>query len=148
MLIKELLELAMEKEYKDLEYLIMFLVFEKKVLTLNDDTSELDLYFLEKHKERMNKELHAFKKKLNIKSSKRVFEILSGGTVYYILAYSKKQAEYVAYENLIKIEKIEEKHASDLMYNGKVNLTLKELIKDKQTGILGGFDASNYQSLR
>ncbi len=47
--IRELLEMASESNYVDLQALIMFLVFEKEVHSLEDNSSALDLYFVEKH---------------------------------------------------------------------------------------------------
>lgn len=65
----------MELEQTDLIALIMFLVFEKKVLTLDDEAKELDLYFLPKHKERMNHELAAYKEKLSMKYPKALYVV-------------------------------------------------------------------------
>jgi len=48
MTLNELYDLAIKHDYLDLQALIMFLVYEKKVLKMEDDSSELDLYFLEK----------------------------------------------------------------------------------------------------
>src|SRR5699024_12302105 len=65
--LREVLEDAMDKDLIDLQALIMFLVMEKEVLTLEDNVSELDIYFLEKHHKRMNAALHAYKRKISIK---------------------------------------------------------------------------------
>lgn len=135
----------MEREYQDLECLIMFLVFEKQVLSFDDDSSELDLYFLDKHTKRMNRELHAYKAKMNIKNKMKVFKVQQNNSIYYIAAYTEKQARYIAYENMIQIEEIESQPLGDLMYNGTTNITLKELIKNAQPCILGNYDVSNYE---
>lgn len=49
------------KEFPSLRLLIEFLVYEKKVHQLSDDTSVLNKYFLPQHRERMSgllKEYH------------------------------------------------------------------------------------------
>src|SRR5690625_7833070 len=81
----------------------MFLVFEKKVLSMDDDTKELDLYFLEKHNRRMNKELHAYKKKMNIKYGKRVYEVSNDTKAIYGLANSVDNAKQISTRNGINI---------------------------------------------
>lgn len=75
MVVKELFEQANKNDYTDLQALIMFLVFEKKALKMEDDTREIDLYFLEKHSDRMNRELMSYKKKMSIKAKPVVYEI-------------------------------------------------------------------------
>src|SRR5690606_24842581 len=96
MTLGELLRETNEHDYIDLQALIMFLVFEKKVLTLDDNTKELDLYFLKKHRERMNRELHAYKQKMKMQYKPNVFEVKIKPKDYktvYILALTKIQAE-------------------------------------------------------
>ncbi len=61
MTLKEVYENAILEDYESLQLLIEFLIFEKQVLTFEDDSKELDLYFLPKHKERMNKLLMEYK---------------------------------------------------------------------------------------
>lgn len=55
MVIRELYLEALKHNHKALILLIDFLVNEKKVHTLTDDTSVLDKYFLPQHRERMNR---------------------------------------------------------------------------------------------
>src|SRR5699024_8220420 len=97
---------AIENEMLDLQALIMFLVFEKQVIKMDDDIKELDLFFLSKHKKRMNDELIAYKKKLNMKYKPYVFKVKSKRGTFYIYAKSEKQAKYIATENFIKVDDI------------------------------------------
>ena len=131
----------------DLQTLIIFLVFEKQVLSMEDNVKELDLYFLEKHSQRMNKELHAYKKKMNISYGKKVFKVWHENWISYIFAYSLEQAKFIAYQNLVEIESIKECELDKLMdYKGKY-ITLETLIKNKQPCLLGSFEITNYPSL-
>lgn len=148
MSIGEAFEQAMKHNYVDLQTLIMFLVFEKEVLTMQDDTKELDLYFLEKHNRRMNKELHAYKRKMNINYGPSVYEIRSNNQALFIYAYSQKQAEFIAYQNMIKFDAIRKSNMDELMHDGKKNVTFKDLVKGKKPCILGGYNVTNYKSLR
>src|SRR5690625_1046770 len=99
MTIKELFELAIEYEQTDVQVLIMFLVFEKKVHTMDDDKSELDLYFLPKHRERMEKELNEYKRKMNMKYPAEIYEVETTRDTLYIYADSELQARSFATSN-------------------------------------------------
>src|SRR5699024_3929498 len=123
-------------------------VFEKKVLTMEDDTKELDLYFKEKHNQRINKELHAYKRKMNIKYGPSVYEIETTNQTLFIYAHSQKQAECIAYQNKIKIDRIKLADMDMVVSNNGKNIRLRELVKGKSTCLLGGYDVTNYKSLR
>lgn len=140
MTIKELFEESMKMSYtEDLQALIMFLVFEKEVLSMNDDAKELNLYFLEKHRERMNAELNAFKKKMNITYSMRVYEFKNEMGATYILARSVDQAKLIAASNGIKFNDIDICDLDQKMiYNG-MEVTLKDIVKNRQPSVLGGY---------
>lgn len=148
MKLKDVFEQAIEFEYIDLQALIMFLVFEKEVLSMEDDAKELDLYFLEKHNQRMNKELHAYKKKMNMKYSPSVFEIKNQQYTGYIYAHSIAQAKYIAHRHLIKVDEIKEVDLDKFVTSENKQMTLRNLIKNKEPGILGGYEVKNYASLR
>lgn len=112
MTLKELLEKASKSNFVDLQALIMFLVFEKEVLSLDDDSSELDLYFIEKHNHRMNLELIAYKRKLNMNYSPNVYEIEVNHKRYksiFILAETQVQAE--TFSRSLMYEPIETSHS-------------------------------------
>ena len=136
MSIKELFDEAIKYDYIDLQALLMFLVFEKKVLTMEDDTKKLDLYFLEKHHERMNKELATYKKKMNMKYGMNVYKFAGR---FYVLAKSIEQAKFLAGRNNIPVEKVEMVSMDKLMNFNGLNITLRELTKNKEPSILGGF---------
>lgn len=53
--IRELYNEAVKDNREPLILLLDFLLFEKQTIKFEDDTSVLDVYFLPKHKERMNK---------------------------------------------------------------------------------------------
>lgn len=56
---------AITGEFHSLALLIEFLIFEKKVLTFEDDIKELDLYYKPNNRKRMNKLLLEYKEKLS-----------------------------------------------------------------------------------
>lgn len=61
--IRELYKEAILNNFESLQILIEFIVLEKKVNTFEDDITTLDVYFLPKHKKRMNKLLNEYKKR-------------------------------------------------------------------------------------
>lgn len=134
MILSEVLEQAMDNDMKDLEALIMFLVYEKQVLTLEDNVRELDLYFMAKHKKRMNRELTAYKKKMGFEYGMRVYKFIQDDHNFlYVYAKSLDQAKFLALGynyNTIKICDLDK-----VMHNG---LTLKEITRDKKPQVLGG----------
>lgn len=148
MSIGEAFEQAMKYDYVDLQALIMFLVFEKQVLTMEDNTKELDIYFKEKHNQRINKELHAYKSKMNINYGPSVHEIETTNQTLFIYAHSQKQAEFIAYQNMIKIDQIKLANMDELVSNNGKNIRLRDLVKGKSPCLLGGYDVTNYKSLR
>lgn len=125
---------AIEQDMTDLKALILFLVHEKEVHTLDDDSKVLDLYFLPKHKKRMNKELKAYKKKMGFKYKMRVYKFIQDDHNFlYVWAKSLDQAKFLALGynyNTIKICDLDK-----LMHNG---LTLREITRDKKPQVLGG----------
>lgn len=139
MFIKELFERATHEGYLDLQALIMFLVFEKKVLDMEDSADELYLYYQEKHSNRMNNELIKYKEKMNMKYGFRAFEVTGDGKTSYIAAFSEEQARYIAQKNLLVTEKVRWCRGDKLMtYKGK-DVTLGSVLKGRKAGILGGF---------
>lgn len=150
MTLGELLKGATEQEFIDLQALIMFLVFEKKVHTLDDDKKVLELYFLEKHRQRMTKEINAYKKRMKMTYKPNVFEIRinpkRGFKVIYILAQNQKQAESFARSLFYKPVSTSICDDEQLMTkfnqkNEEINVTIREL-RDQTKQIpsfLGGY---------
>jgi len=122
----------------DLQALIMFLVLEKQVLSMDDDQKELELYFLPKHKERMNKELIDYKRKMKMKYGPSVFEVSDDRKVYYVLAFTERQARFIANNNLIKVNEIKTCDLDQPMTLNGIDTTFRMMIKDKKPCILGG----------
>src|SRR5699024_6914567 len=93
MTIKELFKQAVEQNLLDLQILIMFLVYEKQVLTMDDDTKELDLYFLEKHHKRMRKLLLEYKAKLKMKEKPCAWKVYTNkNEILYVYTENELQA--------------------------------------------------------
>jgi hypothetical protein len=63
--IRETYAESLKEKHYGLQLLIEFLVFEKKVLTLADDSDKLLFYLQEKFKNKMNAHLVAFENKKN-----------------------------------------------------------------------------------
>lgn len=143
MTIKELFDQAIKNDFTDLQALIMFLVFEKQVVNMQDDTKELDLYFLDKHNTRMNKELHEYKQKMKIRYKKTAYEATNGKETIYVLADSLDHAKLVAsryIDNVTSVKPIN-KH-TQMIYKDR-HMTLIDVIKTKKTEFLGGFKVEN-----
>jgi len=92
-LIKQLLHEAFADDDINLQALIMFLVFEKQVLSMEDDQSELNLYFLPKHEKRMGEELTKYKRKMKMIEKPSCYRIFTKqNETLYIYATSEIQA--------------------------------------------------------
>src|SRR5690625_716178 len=89
MTIKEMFRQSVESDLLDLQILIMFLVYEKQVLEMEDHIKELDLYFLPKHEKRMSKLLTEYKAKLKLEEKPCVWEVYT----------TQKETLYVYTEN-------------------------------------------------
>ena len=64
MQIKDLYLDAVDYNMETLILLLDFLIYEKKVLSMEDDESKLTFYFQEKFRNRMNEHLNLYKKQL------------------------------------------------------------------------------------
>ena len=137
MKIKELFKES--ADFVDLQALIMFLVFEKKVLSMEDDSEKLKLYYLEKHNKRMNKELNAYKEKMKMKYKPYVYEIKSGNITHYIYANDMRHAMLLATREGIKVDKIDPFNIDELMHIDGKDITFRTFVKNKKPQILGGF---------
>lgn len=142
MLIKQILHEAFENDDINLQALIMFLVFEKEVLSMEDDKSKLDLYFLPKHEERMGSELTVYKKKMKMKEAPTCYRLeTSNGETLYVKADGEQQARAFVLSLNYQITTINITPDSQLMsFNGK-NITMKEIMKDKPSPYLIGVNA-------
>lgn len=96
MLIKELLDDAMEYDQTDIKALIMLVVFDKKVAKLDDDVKELNIYFMQKHRKRMIKELNAYKEKMNMNKTSYWKVYTKEKVTLYIYAKNESQAKNFA----------------------------------------------------
>lgn len=137
MTIKELFELAIEYEQIDVQALIMFLVFEKQVHTMDEDVKVLDLYFLEKHRERMTKEINEYKQKMKMKYPADFYVVKTKKHLLYIYAYNKTQAMLHAKTNgyqPVKAKLI----GNELMHTNNSFVRLKDLVKNKKAPYLIG----------
>lgn len=64
MKIKEIYEESIKEGFVWLTLLIEFLVFEKEVISFEDDRDALDLYLKDNNQYRMNKLLHEYRREL------------------------------------------------------------------------------------
>lgn len=136
MTIKELLNHAIDNEYIDLQALIMFLVFEKKVLDFEQDISELNLYFLEKHRQRMNALITEYKAKMNIQPKETIYEVRSNNKTYLIKAKTNNELESTCFLKGIKIVSYRPCLLNELFIENGKEKTVRQLRESKQT-ILG-----------
>ena len=130
---------AFSEDDINLQALIMFLVFEKEVLSMEDDKSKLDLYFLPKHEERMGKELTAYKKKINAKERASCFKVYTKqGETLYVYAMTELQAS--AFAKSLNYEPLKIVYEPDdrLMTFNNVNMKISEITKGRKAPCLLG----------
>ncbi|WP_163536339.1 hypothetical protein [Gracilibacillus sp. YIM 98692] len=96
----------MEEQYYGLQSLIMFVVFEKQVLTLEDDQSELDLYFKPKHHERMKQLLLNYQKTIGIETPLLGYWAETGEEPVTLLAENEEQARELLQRNGYTVKRI------------------------------------------
>src|SRR5699024_6252947 len=96
--------------------LIGFLVFEKEVLTMQDDTNELDLYFQKQHQERMNKELHAYKQKTKLKKRPSFYRVKTHKKTFYVKVMHEHEIAELIKSKILDVQYLSE---DLLMDNGK-----------------------------
>ncbi len=139
MSVKELFQSAIEYKQDDLQALIMFLVFEKQVLTMEDSKKELELYYLPKHEERMGKELTAFKRKIKMKNRPSFYKVFTHqGTTIYISAMNETQAtRFTLSLNYDPIEMMIVPDDYLMAVNGSVK-KIADVLKDEYVPVLLG----------
>src|SRR5690625_4507980 len=146
MTIGELYELAIEYDQIDVQALIMFLTFEKQVHTFDDDIKVLDLYFLERHHERMTKELTQYKNKMNMQYPPDVFKVETTAETLYILARDMQQARGFAIHNGYEVTDVRVTLKDDEYFVNSVKTSMKELTKNKKSpSILGKKENDIYE---
>lgn len=148
MTVKDYFEWAVKGDHIDLYALIMFLVYEKKVLSFDDAKDKLVYYMQDKYRKAMNDHLAKYKNKLHIHYNPNVYEITTKLTDYtvYILAVSEKQATSYAISQGYLPSDISVCDSNRLMThfnkkNEEINLTIKQLKEQAQEvpSFLGGF---------
>ena len=89
----ELLIQSKKENLTDLEALISFLVFEKKVQKLTDKKECLERYLLPKHHKKMNRLLNDYKRKLGMKYKPIFWSIIPKNNKirYYAVAHNEKE---------------------------------------------------------
>lgn len=140
LILKEVLEDAISNDLVDLQALIMFLVMEKEVLTLDDNISELDLYFLEKHQERMKAELHAYKSKMSMKESPCAWRVFADNETLYIYAKNELQAKSYAMYLKCMPQEVEYADGNELMMPDNEPIELKKFYENVKTPSLIGWN--------
>lgn len=96
MTLGELLIHSRQNNLTDLEALISFLVFEKKVHSLKDEKKCLDRYFLPKRKDKMNRLLTDYKQTKQLKYKPSFYMIITQKERLFLIAYDGDQVrEYL-----------------------------------------------------
>lgn len=142
-LIKELFESAIEESDTSLQALIMFLVFEKKVLVMEQDVKSLDLYFLSKHERRMGEELGAYKNKMSMEDRPSAYRVFTQEqeTIYVKAENDWQSARFIHSLGFTQIG-IEHVSDSQLMYYEGKNQAMAEIIRNLPTpSYIGSNDA-------
>ncbi|KAB8127388.1 hypothetical protein F9U64_17915 [Gracilibacillus oryzae] len=106
MTLRELLQISIEEEYTGLKSLIMFLVFEKKVLSLDSADTELDLYFQANNHERMKQLLTAYQKDTGIKHKLSGFLAETDQGEVTVVAVNEREARKLLQKNRCELHQI------------------------------------------
>ena len=128
--LKDSLQEAIEHNFTDLKALILFLVFEKQIHTLEDDAEVLERYFKPNNRPKMNRLLQEYKAEKEIQYPSRIFKATSENATEYIKAITYDQA--VLFARKKGLEHVEFASESMLMIkveNGQIvdEATLEEL---------------------
>ena len=134
MLIKDAFE---QTDSSDLQALIMFLVFEKEVLTMDDDTDELKLYFQQKHRKRMNKEMNDYRKMMNMSYKPSIYRVKMTDRVFYIYAQNRLQAMSRTRGKVIDINYVDEE---ELFHSDGKDKKIGTLIDGRVPPLLVGWN--------
>lgn len=138
MLIKQLLHEAFTDDDINLQALIMFLVFEKQVMTMEDDQSALRLYFLPKHEQRMGEELTKYKRKMKMIEKTRCFKVFtSERETLYI--YANSAIETKGYACSLNYNPISIEHLyDDIVTSGGTNVAVSDITRNRKIPSLLG----------
>lgn len=144
MKISELYTDAVKQDFVDLQALIMFLTVENDFLSMQDDTLELDRYFLEKHEKKMNKILAEYKHKMGMRNAPLYYKVFTYNKTYYVKVENESQIIELIKHSITNVEFVDEGMLMDL--NGK-NIKLKD-ITNKLPAILGENSSEQKYKLR
>ena len=139
--IKTALEKSIQSNQVDMQALILFLVMEKQVLKMDDDAKELDLYFKENNRKRMNQELRAYKQKLKMKYKPNVYKVLTTDRVLYIYAKDAYECNSLASTLSSGVLSIKVSIDNEMLLNGEFE-AIKSITRNKQTPFLLGWNRS------
>ena len=95
MIVEEMLEEAVGEGHEDLQHLILFLVYEKKTLSLDDSSDKIQFYTQGKFSAKMNEFLSSYKKKLNAPEKTFVYTIITQKGTLYALAHSENEVRFL-----------------------------------------------------
>ena len=145
--VEETLEWAVDQGYTDMHMLIMFLVYEKKTLSLDDPGDKINYYLQDRFKPKMDEYLSSYKKKLNVRYKTNIFSIITQKGTYYALANSENEVMYLAKKYGFEIESAEMMTDDDYLMSlvdekeNETLITIKQLKERaaKVPSILGGF---------
>ncbi|WP_163583303.1 hypothetical protein [Gracilibacillus saliphilus] len=131
----ELLQEAIEMKAYGLQSLIMLVVFEKQVLSLEDDESELDLYFKPNNAKRINQILKEYQKKIGINHDDLFFQVNTDKTSFIVKADNQDQATNLLKGKPIKsvrfIDPKTELVEEDKQLNAKARYVLESFAKNQ-----------------
>ena len=130
MTLGELLNDAIQIEAHGLQSLIMLVVFEKQVLTLEDDERELDLYFKPNNKKRLNKILIDYEEKLGIKHSPLFYEVDTNRKKYIVKAKNKHDAISLFKNNKVDSIKYMDSHTQMVSVDENHNVSGRYKLDD------------------
>lgn len=135
MSIGELYMESLQGGHESLILMLEYLIFEKESLQMDDDVSNLNVFFEKRYEKALNKHLEVFKESRKEEPLSKVFSFHTDKTVYYVAAKRLDDALFYFKQNFGEYEKVEvELLNMDFHHEnrfGEMKLTtLKQIVKD------------------
>ena len=136
LIVRDYLEYALT-ESVDLKAVIMFLIFEKKVITLEDDSEKLAFYLQPKYQKKMNEHIRNYKPKMGMPYEPRAFSCQTTEGTMYVKAYTDEQAFTFLHERGYSIQTVRVTENDLLMHQierNKITMeaTISEMLEQKK----------------
>src|SRR5690554_3725124 len=139
----------MEYDQLELQVIIMMLVFDKKVVSLEDNVKKLNVFFMKKHRKRMIEEFNKYAKEMNLRRNKPcAWKVYTNkNEILYVYTENELQARTFAISMKYEPLKVAYVPEEELMTVNDVNITIGELTQGKRVPYLIGIYELGYYKM-